>query len=62
MAYVLATTENVVRWYVYDTSSPNVYELIDRLNLDQVPLAADKSTAKEWAKSLGLTTWRYVKI
>lgn len=62
MGYVLATTERTVRWYVYDTSSLNGYKLVDRLDLNEVPMASDKSTAKNWAKALGLTSWRYIKI
>ena len=58
MGYVLATTEKVFRWYVFDpkTVSSTV------LDLDVVPVAGDKATAKLWAADMGLKTWRYVKI
>ena len=63
MSYVLATTERVVRWYVFDpkTVSSTTYSLSDVLDLQIVP-AADKATAKFWAQEMGLKTWRYVKI
>lgn len=63
MSYVLATTENIVRWYVYDVSDTRKgFELISELNLKRVPLLADKATAKHVGESLGLKTWRYVKL
>ena len=63
MRYVLATTERVVRWYVFDpkTVSSTTYTLSDVLDLKIVP-AADKATAKFWAQEMGLKTWRYVKF
>lgn len=63
MRYVLATTERVVRWYVFDpkTVSSTTYSLSEVLDLNIVP-AADKATAKFWAQEMGLKTWRYVKI
>lgn len=65
MAYVLATTEDKVRWYSYRIHSDlkeGEFKLLDILDLNQVPLAGDKNTAKECAKALGLKTWRYVKL
>lgn len=64
MGYVLATTEKVVRWYVFDpkTVSSTTYSLSTVLDLDVVPVAGDKATAKLWAADMGLKTWRYVKI
>lgn len=65
MAYILATTDDQVRWYSYKIHrdlKEGEYELLDVLDLSQVPLAADKNTAKECAKALGLKTWRYVKL
>lgn len=63
MRYVLATTERVVRWYVFDpkTVSSTTYSLSEVLDLNIVP-AADKTTAKFWAQEMGLKTWRYVKF
>lgn len=37
MAYVLATTGNIVKWYKF---SPAGYELFDVLNLDEVSQAS----------------------
>ncbi|GHD81683.1 hypothetical protein ACFSQE_07740 [Vogesella fluminis] len=63
MSYVLATTENIVRWYVYDTADASKgFELINELDLVKVPQLTDKETAKHYGKALGLNTWRYVKL
>ena len=63
MRYVLATTEKVVRWYVFDpkTVSSTTYSLSEVLDLNIVP-AADKTAAKLWAQEMGLKTWRYVRF
>jgi hypothetical protein len=65
MSYVLATTESMVRWYKFhfnkDLTAGN-FELLDILDLNQVPVLGDKVTAKIAAQTLGLKTWRYVKI
>lgn len=63
MIYVLATTERVVRWYVFDpkTVSSTTYSLSEVLDLNIVP-AAYKATAKFWAQEMGLKTWRYVRF
>jgi hypothetical protein len=70
MAYVLATTESHVRWYVIQLRYPDdicalkegQFELLDFLDLRVVPGFGNKETAKMAAKALGLKTWRYVKI
>lgn len=64
MKYVLATTERVFRWYVFDpkTVSSTNYSLSEVLDLNIVPVAGDKATAKLWAQEMGLKTWRYVRI
>lgn len=65
MAYVLATTETVVRWYTFDTSAAeprSTLALLPTLDLAKVPQLGDKATAREAAKALGLQTWRYVKV
>ncbi|MGQ1305347.1 hypothetical protein ACT4XY_03235 [Acinetobacter baumannii] len=67
MSYVLATTEDKVRWYKYDTNPLKAdevgqYELLEVLDLRQVVVWGDKASAKSAAKALGLKTWRYVKI
>lgn len=64
MRYVLATTERVVRWYVFDpkTVSSTTYSLGEVLDLNIVPIASDKATAKLWAEEMGLKTWRYVRL
>ncbi len=63
MSYMLGTTENKVRWYKFDPSNiqEGVFELLEVLDLQQVPTYPDKKTAKEVAKRLGLQTWRYFK-
>lgn len=61
--YVLATTEQVVRWYVYKVEDPNNgFELIKHLDLGKVPRWSDKESAKAAAQALGLSTWRYVRV
>lgn len=67
MSYVLATTEDKVRWYKYDLKPLKInevaeYELIEILDLRQVVRWGDKASAKSAAKALGLKTWRYVKV
>jgi len=65
--FVLATTDNVVRWYAYtyqfgEELEEGGYEVIDSLDLSRVPQLGNKETAKRVAKQLGLPTWRYVKL
>ncbi len=64
MSYVIATTEKIVRWYVFDPKTVNEtnFKLIDKLDLNQVSIAGDKATAKLWAQEMGLKTWRYIKF
>ncbi len=65
MSYLLATMEKKVRWYKFSFSSnmkPGDFELLNELDLQEVPAFGDKETAKLAAQSLGLKTWRYVKI
>lgn len=65
MSYVLATTEDKVRWYKYkfdQNLKVGDFELLEILDLRQVPLLRDKVTAKDAAKALGLKTWRYIKL
>ena len=65
MSYILATTENKVRWYKFSYTSaikPGEYTLSDKLVLSEVPAFGNKESAKFAALSLGLKTWRYVRI
>ncbi|QBJ79566.1 hypothetical protein [Aquitalea sp. USM4] len=63
MSYVLATTENIVRWYVFDPAGNREgFELVTELDLHKVPQLGSKEDAKRIAQSLGLKTWRYVKL
>jgi len=65
LSYVLATTGSKVKWYKFKTShhmEEGDYELLGELDLEQVPLFGDKSSAKSAALALGIKTWRYVKI
>lgn len=65
MSYLLATTENKVRWYKFSSISATrvgEYILLDELIISEVPLFEDKAAAKNAAQLLGLKTWRYVRI
>lgn len=65
MTWVLATTDDKVKWYAYKHRGglqKGEYVLLDQLDLKKVPLCGNKETAKQAANALGLTTWRYVKI
>lgn len=53
MAYVIATTETVLRWYAFNPNQrkgalndPLRFELLARLDLEKVMQADDKATAK----------------
>lgn len=65
MSYVLATTHSTVLWYKFSfntSTKEGEFELLNELDLTQVPCFGDKETARLAAKALGLKTWRYVKI
>lgn len=70
MTYILATTETKVRWYVVPLQKasdihalqPGQFSLLEHLDLSVVPGFGNKDTAKQVAKAIGLTTWRYVKF
>jgi len=61
MSYILATTENVRRFYVFEASKSD-YTLTDKLDTRIIPMAADKATAKQWAKDLGLKSYTYIRL
>ncbi|OVE49426.1 hypothetical protein [Chromobacterium violaceum] len=61
--YVLATTGDKVRWYVYQRDKPEAgHTLADSLDLSATPLWGNKESAKSAALKMGLKTWRYVSI
>lgn len=65
MTYILATTEDTVRWYMFrydENLEPAQFELLEKLDLRQVPHFGDKETAKLAAQALGLKTWKYVRL
>jgi hypothetical protein len=65
VSYVLATTENKVRWYKFPLpvlQESGGFELLECLDLHEVPCFGDKNSAKMAALALGLKTWRYVKV
>ena len=64
MTYILATTENIMRWYRIKIDKDGKvigFELLDRLDQKRVTLFGDKASAKYAALAIGLKTWRYVK-
>jgi hypothetical protein len=70
MAYLLATIDTKVRWYVVPLKRVEdiqflelgQFTLLDQLDLEVVPGFGNKDTAKRVAMALGLKTWRYVKM
>jgi hypothetical protein len=68
MTYLLATTEDKVRWYAFDREAngrlvqPLKFYLIEELDLKKVELFADKATAKNAAVAAGLKTWKYFQF
>lgn len=65
MSYLLATTENRVRWYRHSEESRDGVEpftLSEVLDLRKSPVFPNKDAARAAAIALGLKTWRYVKI
>ncbi|MGR2664302.1 hypothetical protein ACUXVY_22165 [Chromobacterium haemolyticum] len=61
--YVLATTGEKVKWYVYQRDNPEAgYTLSDTLDLSASPQWGNKVSAKIVAMRLGLKTWRYVVV
>lgn len=65
MAYVLANTGTKVKRYKF-SNRPGLgkgdFELVDILDLIEVPGFATKPAAEAAAVALGLNTWRYVQI
>lgn len=67
MAYILATTETRVRWYVVNMDkkeglTAGDYELTDVLDLARVTGFGNKETARKVAIAIGLKTWQYVQM
>lgn len=65
MSYIIATTHTKIRWYKFEVGhirTDKTFELLDILDLSQVPQFGDKRSAKLAAQALGLSVWRYVKI
>lgn len=65
MSYLLATTEEKVRWYKFDPAVQILageFSLVSELDLALVPTFPDKEAARHVAQALGLKTWRYVRI
>lgn len=63
--YLLATTQDKVRWYAFKVNADGSveYELHDALDLRLMPVQFDtKEAAKKMAVAAGLKTWRYVKV
>ena len=64
MTYILATTEDTVRWYKFsydENLEPGQFELLEKLDLKRVPYFGDKEMAKLAAQARGLKTWKYVR-
>ena len=65
MSYLLATTGDKVRWYIFalgDRLKPGAFETADMLDLALVPKFETKAAASQAARALGLNTWRYVRL
>jgi hypothetical protein len=64
-AFYLATSHDVMSFYLFEEPSSEgatAWTLIDRLDRTRLLGAGTKDTAKEWAKRLGLTNFRYVRV
>jgi hypothetical protein len=64
-AYYLATTHDRPQFYLFlepKEDGSTKWELIDHLDRGRMIGAADKETAKIFAKRLGLHTYLYVKV
>jgi hypothetical protein len=62
MSYIVATTEDRVRWYEFDLNAGTVVALHEVLDLNRVSRFHDKDSAKVAAKNAGLKTWRYGRL
>lgn len=63
--YVLATTEDMVRWYSFNQVQSGVIEVQvhDALDLRLNTVRFEtKDAAKQMALAAGLKTWRYVRF
>lgn len=60
--WFLATTTDVVLFYVFDPHQPARFSLLDQLDRSRVPGFGNKKTAAAFAKRLGLKSWTYVRI
>jgi len=59
--YVIATTDNVLRFYVFRAREV-APKLVDRLDIHAVSSFKNKDEAKRAALGAGLRTWRYVRV
>ena len=59
--YVIATTDNVLRFYVF-RARELAPELLDRLDIHAVSSFKNKDEAKRAAVNAGLRAWRYVRV
>lgn len=65
MSYFLANTGTRVKWYKFTHGAKlgvGEFELVDVLDLKEVPGFATKAAAEAAAIALGLKTWRYVQL
>lgn len=63
--FYLATTHAQMKFYLFEQPTDEGrarHELIDTLDRRRLLGAANKETAKLWAKRLGLTNYTYVRV
>jgi hypothetical protein len=60
--YCVATTENVLRFYVFPLVYDGTFRLVERLDTREVSMFGNKESARIAAVKTGLKTWTYVRL
>ena len=62
MTYCVATTERVLRFYVFPLYADGTFHLLERLDTRGVSMFGNKASARSAALGAGLKTWTYVRL
>ncbi|APR36716.1 hypothetical protein BTO02_16365 [Paraburkholderia sp. SOS3] len=60
--YCVATTERVLRFYVFPRVYDGTFRLVERLDTHEVSMFGNKESARMAATAAGLKTWAYVRL